>query len=137
MQRSWIILYQASRTQKRTIKATNRKEEATKIMARLLSDNSDNVIRGRFILRPEFLKHQEIQYELRVRGLDARGDTRSISQKLRSAIEEELIGPIERQFFHFGVPSQEFKYVTKSIHRLETLLLAVTNDEVSQNRCSC
>lgn len=98
------------------------------------SDISQTIMGTEFVVEPEYLSNEEIKYELRIRGIGAEGNRRTITQRLRQTINEERTSPGAIRFISVGVPSQEYELVSKSIGRLQTLLSQVTNEDETQQR---
>lgn len=89
---------------------------------------------GGFIIEPEFLKDEEIEYELRIRNEPGVGNRRELSAKLRDLIKKEQTGEVEVPLTGYSVPSQELKHCEQQILFLKGILNLVSNETATQQR---
>lgn len=81
-----------------------------------------------FYIEPEYLTFDELQYELRIRGLPATGDRRNLTLALRASLNRELDSTSPQPMLRVHNPSVEINYVRGNIPRLRTLLAEITRD---------
>lgn len=86
-----------------------------------------------FVIHPEHLENEELEYELRIRGEVIAGGRRQLSARLRELIEKESEGE-EVPKTGYSVPSEEIELCRKKIPILEKLLEEVTSETDTQNR---
>ena len=89
---------------------------------------------AQFYLEPEHLENEEITYELRVRGIDASGQRRELTARLRQALLDEKRG---RQVFPrltIGHPNTELSLARQHLGSMRAALFAVNNDHVTQQK---
>lgn len=98
--------------------------------------SSSFVIRdiGTFIIHPEYLEDEELEYELRIRSEIIAGSRRELSARLRTIIAQEQANEKEVPLTGYSVPSQEIKLCESKLPILQGLLGLVDRDISSQNR---
>lgn len=89
---------------------------------------------GDFIIHPEFLEDEELEYELRIRGELVAGNRRDLAAQLRKLIGKEQLNEREVPLTSYSVPSQELEHCQKQIPMLQSLLAAVDHEQQTQNR---
>lgn len=87
-----------------------------------------------FYIEPEFLTLEEIQHELKIRQLNAEGDMRTASARLRAEILNEKRNPGAQKIISVGQSRNEFEVVNRSITKLRVYMDEVTLDPVSHTR---
>lgn len=89
---------------------------------------------GIFILHPEHLSDDEIEYELMIRREMATGARRELTAKLRAIINQEQLGKRAVPKTSFSVPSEEMAHCQRQVRELKNILEMVDQDIGSQNR---
>lgn len=88
---------------------------------------------GTFIIQPEHLTSEEIEYELRIRQQLITGQRRELAAALREIIVQEQKGEKEVPATGYGVPSEEVELCRNQLPFLANLLDQVTADINTQN----
>lgn len=98
--------------------------------------NSSHVVPevGKFVIHPEYLEDEEIEYELRIRREPAIGQRRTLAAKLREIINLEQAGKRDVPLMGYSVPSQELTHCESQIQILGRLLGEVDRDITTQNK---
>lgn len=98
--------------------------------------NSSKIMQGvgTFAMQPEYLRDDEIAYELVIRNEFESGNRRVLSQKLREIIKDEQAGKREVPCTGYSVPSEELQHCDHEIQALRGLLDIVNQDIGTQNR---
>lgn len=104
-------------------------------MTRRTSVNGgENLFPRPFVIEPEFLMANEIQHELKARGLNAQGENRIISEGLRKAISHEQRDSTAVRLITSDNATGDFEYVNANKARVDATIRGVTLDPVTQNR---
>lgn len=93
-----------------------------------------NIGGKQFIIEPECLNGEQLQYELRLRGIAVVGTRRVDTGALREAIEWERLHPRENYVAHLGTVQYETDQVNHAIFLLRGLLDDVQSEEATQIR---
>lgn len=89
---------------------------------------------GKFIIHPEYLDDDEIQYELTIRSEVAIGNRRELTARLRTLIDKEQSGERVVPITAYSVPSEEMKHCENQIPVLRNVMGMVDQEISSQNR---
>lgn len=104
-------------------------------LQRTIMSSSHNVQDvGTFIIHPEVLTEDEIEYELIIRGELIAGNRRELTAKLRSMISQEQKAIRQKPIAAYSVPSEELQYCENQIPVLRELLDTVDPEISTQNR---
>lgn len=87
-----------------------------------------------YVIQPEFLEDEELEYELRIRSEPGVGNRRELSAKLRNLIKKEQTGEVEVPLTGYSVPSQELRHCEQQIPILKNILKLVDNERATQQR---
>jgi hypothetical protein len=72
-------------------------------------------------MNPNYLRREEIEYELRVRGLNVTGDVNLLRKVSRSVVTEMVSVNLENLGGHFD-PQEHIEYISSKVQELEVLL---------------
>lgn len=91
--------------------------------------NSSHILQevGKFVVLPEYLEDEEIEYELRIRREPAIGQRRILAAKLRDIIHLEQAGKRDVPVMGYGVPSQELIHCEGQIQILKRFDITTQN----------
>lgn len=89
---------------------------------------------GKFIIHPEYLEDEEIQYELTIRKAMFAGGRRELAARLRTAINSEQTENRQAPLIAYSVPSNELKHCENQIPVLREMLDMVNPDISTKNR---
>lgn len=89
---------------------------------------------AQFYLEPEHLENDEISYELRVRGIDASGQRRELTARLRQVLLDEKRELKQFPRLTVGQPNTELNLAQQHVSSLRATLFSVNNDPITQQK---
>lgn len=89
---------------------------------------------GKFIIHPEYLENEEIQYELTIRKEIIVGSRRELAARLRALINLEQTENRQAPLTAYSVPSHELRHCKNQIPVLKEVLEMMNPDISTQNR---